>query len=53
MAQELPIMILDAQFVSFLPRRIKDWETYYTNNATMSKPFSKEKAMCEIPQRLC
>ena len=22
-------------------------------NATMSKPFSKEKAMCVIPQRLC
>jgi len=53
MAQELRIMIPDPQFVSFLLRRIKDCETYYTNNVTMSKPFSKDKAMCEIQQRLC
>ena len=44
-----------AVFKFLVPQKIEDSTTVtwvYTNNATSSKPSSKEKSMCETPQRL-
>jgi len=37
---------------TWCPRAPCWWHLIYTNNMTFLKPFSKDKAMCEIPQQL-
>jgi len=44
-----------SKFLNTVPRKVENSTTVtwaYTNNATLSKPSSKEKSMCETLQRL-